>query len=133
MTIPYYKGHFIPIQQEGRGLGSILSSIARSALPLVRTGAKFLGRQALRAGCDIGDDVLSGHTVKSSIRKRVFGEESPQEGSGIKRRRRTIRKRAPRRRRRPVRKVRKCSKKKKCKQAKRRRGKKNKKNHDIFS
>jgi|SRR5277367_3237244 len=132
MTIPYYKGHFIPIQQEGRGLGSILSSIARSALPLVRTGAKFLGRQALRAGCDIGDDVLSGHTVKSSIRKRVFGEESPQEGSGIKRRRRT-RKHAPRRRRRPVRKVRKCSKKKKCKQAKRRRGKKNKKNHDIFS
>jgi len=127
MTIPYYKGHFIPIHQEGRGLGSIFSSIARSALPFVKSGAKFLGRQALRAGCDIGDDVLSGHTVKSSIRKRVFGEEAPQEGSGIKRRRRRRRKQTPKRK---VRKIRKCSKKKKCAK-KRRRGKK--KNHDIFS
>src|SRR5277367_1051528 len=91
MSIPYYKGHFIPISQEGRGLGSILSSIARSALPLVRSGAKFLGRQALRTGCGIGDDVLSGHSVKSSIRKRVLGEEPlPQEGSGVKRRRRVV-------------------------------------------
>ena len=125
MTIPYYKGHYIPFQQEGRGLGSILSSIARSALPLVKSGAKFLGRQALRAGCDIGDDVLSGHTVRSSIRKRVLGEDSPQEGSGVKRRRRA---------RKPKKSKRKCViKKKQCKKRHPKKKKNKKRVHDIFS
>jgi hypothetical protein len=82
----YYKGHPTPYQytQEGHGLGSILSSIAKTAIPFVKTGARFLGREVLRAGCDVGDDVLSGQTVKQSIRKRVFGQ-TPQEGSGVKR------------------------------------------------
>src|SRR5687768_2874062 len=88
----YFRGHPYPINQDGHGLGSILSSIARSAIPLVKSGARFIGRQVLNRACDVGRDVIDGQNVGASVRKRVFGE--PQEGSSVKRRRRVKGKRS---------------------------------------
>ena len=128
----YFRGHpYIPPNQEGQGLGSILSSIARTAIPFLKTGARFVGREALRAGCDVGDDVLSGQTVKQSIRKRVFGEE-PQEGSGVGIKRRRITNQSKAKRSKPRRKTNHQVVRKKTQK---RRSPKNKKGktHDIFS
>jgi hypothetical protein len=74
-SLPYFAGY----PQYGHGIGSLFGSLARTALPLLKRNAGFIGKQVLNAACDVGNDVLDGHTVKSSINKRVFGEQG---GSG---------------------------------------------------
>jgi len=75
--LPYYAGSY----QNGEGIGSLLGSLAKTALPLLRSGAKFVGKSLLNAGCDVANDMFDGHTLKSSVKKRVFNEQ-PQEGEG---------------------------------------------------
>src|SRR5277367_3038079 len=139
----YFRGHpyVPPSSQEGHGLGSILSSIARTAIPFLKPIAKTIGRTVLDKGCEVGRDVIEGQNLKTSFRKRVFGQNPPQEGSGGKRRRRRRRSRAavkPRRRKpgRPGKAVKKKKKKKK-KTKKNKRGTRKRAtkraSHDIFS
>jgi hypothetical protein len=96
-SLPYFAGY----PQYGQGIGSIFGSLARTALPLLRRNAGFIGKQVLNAACDVGNDVLDGHSVKSSINKRVFGEQA---GSGYKktrkRKRRISRKKKPKKKQR---------------------------------
>jgi hypothetical protein len=92
--LPYFAGARI---QRGHGLGSILSGLFRSALPLLKRGAMALGRQALSTGAQMAGDVLGGESLKASAKRRLKSAGSEllqkaaahlQQGEGIKRRRR---------------------------------------------
>lgn len=69
--LPAYKG--APVQR-GHGIGSFLSGLFRSAVPMLstvgRTVAKKAGKALLSTGAEILGDVLSGKNVKSSIVNR---------------------------------------------------------------
>src|SRR5277367_1574773 len=94
----YFRGHpYIPPPsgQEGHGLGSILSSIARTAIPFLKPIARSIGRTVLDKGCEVGRDVIEGQNLKSSFKQRVFGQDPPQEGSGRRKRKRQASRRKP--------------------------------------
>src|SRR5690348_10116583 len=58
--------------QSGHGLGSILGSLFRSAFPLLKRGAAYLGKQALNTGADIIRDTLFDHRdMKEAARERL--------------------------------------------------------------
>lgn len=87
--------------QRGHGLGSILSGFFRSAWPLIQTGAKAFGKQVLRTGLQIANDVADGRKFKESSLRRIpegikaFASSNnfnPQSGSGRKRRKKTTEK-----------------------------------------
>ena len=63
--------------QRGHGLGSLLGGLFRSAMPLIRRGLAAFGKQALKTGLEIANDVTEGQAVKESAKRRV--------GQGIKR------------------------------------------------
>jgi hypothetical protein len=98
------SGHGVPIfqgsrGQRGHGLGSVLSGFFRSAMPILKRGLAFFGREALKTGARIADDVAEGEAFGDATRKRV-GERIneyvpgliPQSGSGKRRRRITQKK-----------------------------------------
>jgi proline dehydrogenase len=93
-NFPVYVGAH---RQRGHGLGNILGSLFRRILPVLKSFAPH----ALRAGANIVDDVSKGKSWKDAAMQRVpetlsnfaFGAKD-QSGSGIRRRRVTINKRA---------------------------------------
>jgi hypothetical protein len=83
--------------QRGYGIGAILKSLARYAIPLFKQGAKVAGKRALQAATEVGQDVLQGKNVRESVKTRrgkvvkVFVEHGArtllrQTGHGSKRR-----------------------------------------------
>lgn len=85
--------------QRGHGLGSFLSGLFRNAWPLIKTGAKAFGKQFLRTGLQIANDVVEGQELKDSSKRRIpegikaFTSSSDftnQSGSGRKRRKRSL-------------------------------------------
>ena len=62
-ALPYFVGARV---QHGHGLGSVFGGLLRSAMPLIEQGAVALGKQALKTGVHIADDVISGHNIKRS-------------------------------------------------------------------
>lgn len=86
--------------QRGHGLGSLLSSLWRSALPLLRKGLSWFGKKALDTGATIAGnvarDVAEGKSFTDATKSRVLetineyaGEGEQQTGSGGRRRRRS--------------------------------------------
>ena len=86
--------------QRGHGLGSMLSGLFRSAVPMLKRGLATFGKHALKTGLEIAGDVVEGKSFKDSARDRIvptiipgikrFAEEeifSNQSGSGKRRRR----------------------------------------------
>ncbi|KAJ8048251.1 hypothetical protein HOLleu_00494 [Holothuria leucospilota] len=68
-------GHGLPVfrggrGQRGHGIGNILGGLFRSAVPLLKKGAKALGKEALRTGMAVAGDVLDGRSLKSSVKSR---------------------------------------------------------------
>ena len=59
----YFSG---PRSQTGFGLANIFSSIAKSVVPLLHSGAKAVGKQLLRSGADFAGDVLLGKDIKQA-------------------------------------------------------------------
>jgi len=57
--------------QRGHGLGSILSGLFRRAWPVIQSGAKAFGKQFLKTGLQVANDVVEGQTFKESGMKRV--------------------------------------------------------------
>ena len=57
--------------QWGHGLGSILSGLVKSALPIIKKGALSLGKTALRTGLRTVHDAMSGKNAKSAFLKNV--------------------------------------------------------------
>ena len=62
--MPYFSGARI---QQGYGLGNLFSSIAKSVLPLVKSGAKAV----LQSGVDFASDVLNGKNAKQAAIDRA--------------------------------------------------------------
>jgi hypothetical protein len=88
--------------QRGHGIGSFLSGLFRSAWPLIQTGAKALGKHALRTGLQIANDVADGDHIVEAAKRRVpegikaftsSNNFNTQSGSGGKRRKRSLRRR----------------------------------------
>ena len=52
--------------QQGYGLGNLFISIAKSVLPLVKKGAKTLGKQVLQSGVEFASNVLHGKNAKQA-------------------------------------------------------------------
>ena len=46
--------------QRGYGIGGIFKSLARISIPLFKRGAKAVGKRALQAATEVGQDVLEG-------------------------------------------------------------------------
>lgn len=89
--VPIFEGYR---NQKGSGLGSILSGLFRSAMPILKRGLKFFGKEALRTGARIATDVADGQSLKESAKRRVterINDYVPgliaQSGSGKRRRR----------------------------------------------
>jgi hypothetical protein len=62
--------------QKGHGIGgllsgffkSILPAIGKQVLPLLKSGAKSIGKQVLKRGTSVLKDALAGKNIKSSLR-----------------------------------------------------------------
>ena len=61
--------------KKGKGVGSFLKGIYRSVLPLVKNGGKTVGKavgkEALRAGVNILDDITHEKPFKESFRNNI--------------------------------------------------------------
>ena len=85
--------------QRGHGLGSILSGFFRNAWPLLQTGAKAFGKQALKTGLQIANDVVEGRKFAESSKRRIpegikefvaSNNFNMQSGNGRRRRKRSL-------------------------------------------
>lgn len=54
--------------QKGYGIGSWLGGLFRSVLPLLRSGASVVGREAARAGAHVLADVAAGDNITDSVK-----------------------------------------------------------------
>jgi hypothetical protein len=54
--------------QRGYGIAGIFKSLARYAIPLFKKDAKVVGKRALQAAAEVGQDVLQGKNVKESFK-----------------------------------------------------------------
>ena len=59
--------------QRGHGLGSIIGNLFKSAVPMLKKGAKAIGKEALRTGLGIASDVMEGQNIKQAAETRVKG------------------------------------------------------------
>ena len=76
--------------QRGAGLGSMFSGLLRAAAPLLKSGAKKIGKTLLREGMDMASNFLdSPRTVKNGINRRLKRKSGIQP-SAVKRRRSDI-------------------------------------------
>lgn len=98
--LSHYKG--VP-NMRGHGIGSLLRGLFRSVFPMFKSGARALGREAVRAGSNVVGDLLQDKPFKQSLttrlreggtnlHKRFDDKINSMSGSGLKRmkRRRTV-------------------------------------------
>lgn len=84
----YYSGMH---SQRGHGLGSFLGGLFRTVLPLLKTGARVLGNEALKAGAGFLGDMATHADPMDSFKQRAaelggnFVNRMAQGGNGIKR------------------------------------------------
>ena len=64
---PWQMGH----SQVGYGLGGLFRSVARSVMPIVKSGAKSLGNIALNSGASLLGDVLAGKNLKEAAKTQA--------------------------------------------------------------
>ena len=81
---PYFSG--APFQN-GCGLGGIFSSLAKSIMPLIKSGAKAIGKQALKGGLGFASNVLAGKDAKEAAveRAKMAGSSLLRQAAGRKR------------------------------------------------
>lgn len=66
--LPVYGGVAV---QKGHGLGSILSGLFRTALPVLKKVGATVGKEALKGGLDVASDVMGGDSLKQSLKRRA--------------------------------------------------------------
>ena len=54
--------------QRGYGIGGIFKSLARYAIALFKQGAKVVGKRALHAATEVGQDILQGKNARESVK-----------------------------------------------------------------
>ena len=57
--------------QRGHGLGSIFGRLFKAAMPLLKKGAKTLGRKALKTRFNMAGDVVQGRNIKQAAKSRL--------------------------------------------------------------
>ena len=57
--------------QRGRGIGSFFSKMLRGAMPLLKSGAKTIGKQVIESGANVAKDLINGKDLKSASIKNV--------------------------------------------------------------
>ena len=57
--------------QRGHGLGSIFGRLFKAAMPLLKKGAKTLGRKALKTRFNMAGDVVQGRNIKQAAQSRL--------------------------------------------------------------
>ena len=67
-AMPYFSGSRY---QRGYGLGNIFGSIAKSVLPLLKSGAKTVGKQLLHLEIGFASDLLEGKNAKDAALSRA--------------------------------------------------------------
>ena len=95
--LPVFQGSR---EQRDHGLGSMLSGLFRSAVPMLKRGLATFGKHALKTGLEIAGDVSEGKSFRDSARDRIvptilpgikrFAEDelfNNQSGSGKRRKR----------------------------------------------
>lgn len=63
-----YKG---AAHQRGHGIGSFLGGLFRAVLPLLKSGAKFVGKEALNAGVGVLSDMVNVRPLDESVKTRL--------------------------------------------------------------
>src|SRR6478735_10269360 len=76
--LPVFQGYR---GQRGHGIGSMLSGLFRSAVPMIKRGLATFGKHALKTGLEIAGDVAEGKSFKDSAKERILPTIIP----GIKR------------------------------------------------
>jgi len=64
----YYQG---APYQKGYGFGGLFRSFFRAAVPLLKSGAKAVGKQLFHSGVDILNDLYGGQDIKTSAKQRL--------------------------------------------------------------
>ena len=79
---PYFSGVF----QNGYDLDGIFSNLAKSIMPLIKSGAKTIGKQALKGGLGLASYVLAGKDAKKAAVERAkrAGSSLLQQAAGRK-------------------------------------------------
>ena len=54
--------------ERGYGIGGIFKSLARYAIHLFKQGARVVGKRALQAATEVGQDILQGKNVRESVK-----------------------------------------------------------------
>ena len=96
----YFRGN---VYQKGYGLSGtfkkffkwIVPIFKRLALPVVKSGLKTIGKEALSSATNIANDVILGKNLKEATNKNISGSlnnlkeklENKLEGKGVKRKR----------------------------------------------
>jgi len=57
--------------QRGHGLGNIFGSLFRSALPMLKSVGKKIGKQALTSGARFASDIIGGDDFKTAAKRRA--------------------------------------------------------------
>ena len=57
--------------QRGHGLGNILRSLTKFALPFLKKGAKAVGKQVMKTGMNIAQEAMLGHNVKKAAKRHL--------------------------------------------------------------
>ena len=65
---PWQMGH----GQTGYGLGGMFGTIARTVMPLLKRGAKALGKILLNTAVNFASDVVAGKNVKQAAKARAL-------------------------------------------------------------
>jgi hypothetical protein len=66
-----FGGSYHGITQKGDGLGSFLGGLFRRIFPLLSSGAKAVGKEALSTGVGLLKDAMNGRSLKESMFNRV--------------------------------------------------------------
>jgi hypothetical protein len=66
-----YPLYVVTRYQRVHGLGSIFGGLFKAAVPFLKKGAKTLGREALKTGLNIAEDVVAGKNLKQAAKSRL--------------------------------------------------------------
>lgn len=66
--MPYYQGLHL---QKGYGIGGFFAKLFRTVLPFLKSGAKTVGKEALRTSTMIANDVLAGENLETAAKTRT--------------------------------------------------------------
>lgn len=68
--LAHYSGVYVP-RQTGEGIGNFLKTAGSALKPLLLSGAKALGKNLLKSGVGLVEDVIGGKSFKSAAVGRL--------------------------------------------------------------